>query len=48
MNDKPQRPDTEVDPPPPVLGSWRSWYLLLVVELVVIILVSYGVTEAFR
>lgn len=32
----------EPEEPPPVLGSWRSLYTLLVVELAVITLLSYA------
>ncbi|MEK6650916.1 MAG: hypothetical protein AABY75_08060 [Bacteroidota bacterium] len=48
MNEEPQRPGSPVDPPPPLLGTWRRWYALVILELVIVILASYVVTEAFR
>jgi hypothetical protein len=35
-------PNQEPEEPPPVLGSWRNLYTLLVVELAVITLLSYA------
>ena len=32
---------TDVDEPPPILGSWRALYILLLVELVVLTLAGY-------
>lgn len=32
------------DEPPPLLGSWRTLYLVLVVELIVITLASYALS----
>lgn len=48
MTEEPQRPGLQDDPPPPLLGTWRRWYALVVLELAVVILASYVVTEAFR
>lgn len=34
-----RKPD--VDEPPPILGSWRALYILLVVELALLTLAGY-------
>jgi hypothetical protein len=31
----------EVEEPPPILGSWRALYIVLVIELVVLTLAGY-------
>jgi hypothetical protein len=33
------------DQPPPLLGSWRNIYLLLVIELLATTAVLYGLTK---
>jgi hypothetical protein len=38
-------PEQEPEQPPPVLGSWRNLYTLLVVELALITLLSYALEK---
>jgi len=38
-------PPNEKDEPPPILGSWRRLYLLLVAELLVITALSYALSR---
>jgi len=33
---------------PPVLGSWKNWYLLLIVVLIVVIVFLYLLTNYFK
>jgi hypothetical protein len=37
---EPSKPD-DFDEPPPVLGSWRALYLLVIVELALLTLAGY-------
>ena len=39
-----ETPDAEENPP---FGSWRHWYLAVVLNLVVLIILSYIFTRAF-
>ena len=32
---------TEADEPPPILGSWRALYIVLVIELAILTLAGY-------
>lgn len=41
MSDLNPQVSDEHDEPPPVLGSWRALYLVLVVELVLLTLAGY-------
>lgn len=36
------------DEAPPIFGSWRRWYLIVLVELAVVMLAAYAVTEVYR
>lgn len=36
---EPERPD--LDEPPPLLGSWRALYIVLLVELAILTLAGY-------
>ena len=40
----PQEPASEQEPPP-VLGSWRRLYLVLVLELLLITVLSYALSR---
>jgi len=33
------------EPPPPLLGSWRALYLLVVAELALLVLAGYALTR---
>jgi hypothetical protein len=35
-------PQPEADEPPPILGSWRRLYALLIIELAVITVLAYA------
>jgi hypothetical protein len=38
-------PDADGNEPPPILGSWRNLYLLLVLELLAITAVLFALTK---
>lgn len=33
---------------PPLFGTWRRWYTIVLIELAVIIVLAYVLTEAYR
>lgn len=39
--------DSPIDNPP-LFHTWRRWYLVVLTELAVIILLSYVLTETYR
>lgn len=41
MTIPPEEPAKEADEPPPILGSWRALYILLLVELALLTLAGY-------
>lgn len=43
MSESPRPPDR--DPPPPLLGSWRTIYLLLLGELALLIVGFYALSR---
>lgn len=46
MTDEPSKSsDQTPDEPPPLLGTWRNLYWLLVIQLVLIALLSYGLAQ---
>ena len=45
MTDAPPAPRDPPEAPPPILGSWRSLYLLLVAELVVLVALFAALTR---
>jgi hypothetical protein len=45
MADRPAPRGEEPEAPPPVLGSWRNLYLLLLAELGVLVLLFYALTR---
>jgi len=40
--------EKEIDPPPPILGSWKKLYSLVLLNLVVLIVIFYLFTKAFE
>ena len=40
--------DVEDSAPPRFLGTWRRWYVLVIAELAVVVILSYLLTLAFR
>lgn len=45
MHDEPQRAD--LDETPPILGSWRAIYLVVLGNLAVLVLLFWAVTRAY-
>ncbi|MBT8378107.1 MAG: hypothetical protein KJN64_02630 [Ignavibacteria bacterium] len=40
--------EKEKDPPPPILGSWKKLYTLVILNLVALISLFYIFTKAFE
>ncbi|MCU0454179.1 MAG: hypothetical protein MUE68_11025 [Bacteroidetes bacterium] len=47
MSDQGHTPQWRHDDPP-VFGTWRRWYAVVVAELIVIMIAAYLLTEAYR
>jgi hypothetical protein len=41
MSEPVPQKNSDVDEPPPILGSWRALYLLLIIELALLTLCGY-------
>ncbi|MEO8602682.1 MAG: hypothetical protein ABI629_08905 [bacterium] len=45
MAEQRQQPAVAPDPPPPMLGSWRNLYLLVIGELALLVALFYALTR---
>jgi hypothetical protein len=44
----PANKPSETSEEPPVFGTWRRWYAVVLLELAVIVAAAYLLTEAYR
>lgn len=44
----PENKASERSEAPPVFGTWRRWYAVVLIELAVIVIAAYVLTEAYR
>lgn len=47
MND-PENKASDASEAPPVFGTWRRWYAVVLIELAVVVIAAFLLTEAYR
>ncbi len=43
-----QRADEKSEDSPPLFSTWPRWYAIVLIELAVIIMIAYVLTETYR
>lgn len=48
MTDEQPAAEPTVEPPPPIGGTWKRLYTILVMYLALLVVIFYGFTKAFE